>query len=95
MASTRMALLLLNSQNDFLRPDGLVHRATRPEVTEAATATALVAAARAGDVPVVWVNTVLRADGVDSALSPRLRAQIDGVPLVEGSWGSGASVTLA
>ena len=104
MDASKTALLLLNLQNDFLKPDGLICRAFRGSVTEQETsrllgnAKSLLDAARDVAMPVVWVNTVLRVDGFDSALSPTViqkAAELgDASLLAEGSWGAQVVVEL-
>ena len=92
------ALILMDLQNDYLHPQGLLHRRGLAASTEEERADlvrrvqALLQGARQAGAPVVWVRTALRPDHLDSALSTRLRDDMGLTPesgfLVEGSWGA-------
>ena len=94
----KSALILTDLQNDFLHPQGLLHRLGHAALTEEERASLigrareLAAGMRAAGRPVVWVRTALRPDHLDSALSPKLRDELGLTPesgfVVEGSWGA-------
>jgi ureidoacrylate peracid hydrolase len=92
------ALILIDFQNDVLHPDGPVYRRGLATLPPAQRPAALANAARlverfarAGR-PVIWVNTILRPDHLDSALAPATRDEQGLTPesgfLAEGSWGA-------
>ncbi len=91
------ALILIDFQNEFFAAEGLIHRGGRGLLSEEArsatlrNASLLLAKMRAAGRPVIWVNTVLRKDHLDSAL-PLLSREAGLGPeqdfLVEGSWGA-------
>lgn len=61
----RSALLIVDMQNDFLHADGWFPRSgvdTSPVLALLPTLNALTAAARAADMPVIWLNWGVRAD---------------------------------
>src|SRR5215813_10491692 len=91
------ALLVVDTQNDFLHPSGLM---TRQGLTKSNTTALdcflqkcreLIQTARTHGIPVFYVVTALRPDHSDSSLTPawRERGLDSGTGfLTEGSWGA-------
>jgi ureidoacrylate peracid hydrolase len=93
----RSALLLIDLQNDYLHPNGLVHRRgfvpDEPErrTSFLAAARGLLTAMRSAGRPIVWLRTELSADYVDCGFSPEMANLGLGAEagfLVRGSWGA-------
>ena len=92
------ALVLIDYQKDYLHPEGFFQRAgvctleTRAREELLGKAALLVQAFKQEGKPVVWVNTELRKDHIDSALplkfSELMATNADGDFLVEGTWGA-------
>ncbi len=92
----KAAVIIVDTQNDFLHPAGLMARQGEIKLEELAlqrfvgNCQALMQAARDQRLPVFHSVTSLRSDHSDSALSPRWRERGLGPEsgfLVEGSWG--------
>jgi ureidoacrylate peracid hydrolase len=85
----RPALLVIDMQNDFLEDDGYFVKARgRPYTAEQkrklyGECRSLIDEARQAGVPVIYVRTALRADGLDSALSHKSAAR----PVAD-TWGA-------
>lgn len=83
----KSALILTDLQNDFLHPQGLLHRLGHAALTPEERAGLLGRARelaermRTAGRPVVWVRTALRSDHLDSALSPKLREELGLTPV--------------
>lgn len=85
----RTALIVIDMQNDFLSPDGwyakagvdIAHMRAAIEPTQA-----LVAAARAQSVPVIWTQHGFR-DGTDAGVFAGLRPFLKDGGLRKGTWG--------
>ena len=85
----RTALIVIDMQNDFLSPDGwyaksgvdISHMRAAIEPTQA-----LVAAARAQGVPVIWTQHGFR-DGTDAGVFAGLRPFLKEGGLRKGTWG--------
>ena len=85
----RTALIVIDMQNDFLSPDGwyaksgvdISHMRAAIEPTQA-----LVAAARAQGVPVIWTQHGFR-DGTDAGVFAGLRPFLKDGGLRKGTWG--------
>lgn len=85
----RTALIVIDMQNDFLSPDGwyaksgvdISHMRAAIEPTQA-----LVAAARAEGVPVIWTQHGFR-DGTDAGVFAGLRPFLKDGGLRKGTWG--------
>ena len=98
MGFEKSALILIDFQKDYLHQEGFFQRAgvctletgAREELL--VKAALLVQAFKHEGKPVVWVNTELRKDHIDSALpvkfSELMAANADGGFLVEGTWGA-------
>jgi len=94
----RSALILIDFQNDFFHPDGLLSRSGISSLSELdrqalfANVRSLADGMKKAGRPVIWVKTVLRRDHLDSALAPAVRDSMGLTAekgfLVEGSWGS-------
>jgi len=91
------ALLLVDFQNDFLAPGGLVQRLGLAALTDdernrtIANARSLAESMRSSGRPVVWALTILRPDHLDSGLPKamsELGLTVESGFLVEGSWGA-------
>ena len=87
------ALLVIDMQNDFCAEGGYLHRMTgmdtAPNAALADRIMALVATARAADVPVVWVIACYDPDKVsESQLARQRAAGIDDTCCASGSWGA-------
>ncbi len=103
-AVARAALILVDVQNDYLHPDGLLAKLNqiRPEPISFARFVSncqeLVRQARQQGLPIFYVLTSLRADHSDSGLSPawcdRGLGPASGF-LVDGSWGAKAIEEIA
>jgi nicotinamidase-related amidase len=92
LAPARSALLIVDVQNDFTQPDGRVGpgRATAAYSAAIATINALVAAARASGVPVIYIRTEHNPatdPGPYRAVRARRPRSTEGICLV-GSWGA-------
>ena len=92
----RSALVLVDLQRDLLHEDGALARIGLPALDRGAvaeivaTCQELVATMRRAGRPIVWVNTALRSDHVDSAHAAAWleQRQTAGPFLAEGSWGA-------
>jgi nicotinamidase-related amidase len=94
----REALLVIDMQNDFLHPDGAMHRHGQLAMTDAdrervvANTRRLADAVRARDWPVIWVRVAQRADVLDTALA-EAGTRRRGIPpearfIERGGWGA-------
>ncbi len=89
----KAALLLVDMQNEFLRPDGPLVKASLLPVNPAereefiANTKSLIKAMRKIDRPIVYINTSFRPDHKDCFFSPPWQAAVvsDSSCLVEGS----------
>ncbi|MSP97538.1 MAG: cysteine hydrolase [Betaproteobacteria bacterium] len=89
------ALVICDAQNDFIEDGGwFIESSNRPYRPEEKTqfyraCRTLIDTAHAAGVPVIYACTLLRADGLDSALSVKIdRRRGPGACLVDGTWGA-------
>lgn len=92
------ALIVVDIQNDFVHPQGAMHRYGHSEMDEAerqqilANNSALAAAMRAHGWPVIYVRDVQTWHGRDTVLGPMMRRAIPMPPeaafIKEGTWGA-------
>ncbi len=82
-------------QNDYIEDDGWFIKSRGNPYTAQQKAKlyqgcrTLIEAAHGAGVPVIYIRTALRADGLDSGFSPRIDRSGGGSPcLVEGTWGA-------
>lgn len=94
-APRKPALLVIDMQNDYIEDDGwFIQSRGHPYSAQQKAklyqgCRTLIEAAHGAAVPVIYVRTALRADGLDSAFSPRMvRPGRRGSCLVEGTWGA-------
>jgi nicotinamidase-related amidase len=93
----KAAVIVVDAQNDFLHPSGLMAKKGQIRLDESAVelflrnCRAVIQEARVQKLPVFYAVTVLRPDHADSALCPVWRERGLGPEngfLVEGSWGA-------
>ncbi len=97
--STNCAVAIIDLQNDFLSPDGLIAQKKGVEVTSVhgclPAVNALVTLARAKQVPVIWIRVVHTIEDSSPAYLakylgdiPQSQWSADKLPAQEGSWGA-------
>lgn len=92
LAAPRCALMVVDMQNDFCAPGGYIDRTMGKDVGAAAAivpqVNALVAAARAAGVPVVWLRADYSHDRIPDSMAVKLAARgITAECCKPGTWG--------